>query len=71
MSHSGTWQGRTRMAWATWWLGSGMIIIDSIGYLMGRDAGAIAASGAGMVTLVVGIMVAGKVVHDKRPKDDT
>ena len=64
--HTGTWTGRTRMAWATWALGAGMIVGGGVGLLYGADTGILVGSGTSMVTLVVGIMVAGKVAHDKK-----
>lgn len=68
MTHTGTWKGRTRMAWATWILGAGMIAGGGVGLFFGAETGMLIGSGTSMVTLVVMTMVAGKVQHDRNMK---
>ncbi len=53
------------MAWGTWWLGAAMIAAGGFGLFIGAETLSLIASGATLVTGVVAIMVAGKVVHDK------
>lgn len=65
MSHTGQWTGRMKMAWATWILGGIMCLGGGIGLFMGKETGSLIGSGALMVTGVVGIVVGGKVAHDK------
>jgi len=71
MSHSGKWEGRTRMAWATWYVGGAMIAVDVIGYFLGRAPGGFSVSGTAMITMVVMAMIAGKVAHDKGSTNET
>lgn len=53
------------MAWYTWSFGALMVVMGTIGLYNGKPTETLIMSGAGMITLVVGIMVAGKVAHDK------
>lgn len=63
--HTGKWQGRTKMAWATWWLGASMIGVGGLGLMLGKATETLVVSGSATVMGIVGIMVAGKVLHDK------
>lgn len=69
MSHSGNWTSRMLMAWASWGLGAFLILAGIIATFLGLDAGNLITTGAGMITLVVGIIVAGKVAQDTTKKD--
>jgi hypothetical protein len=42
-----------------------MILAGGVGLFVGKPTDGLILAGAGQVTLIVGIMVAGKVVHDK------
>lgn len=67
--HTGQWQGRDRMAWLTWWFGILLSLAGAVGLLMGKDStGMLVINGCGLVTMVFGIKVAGKVQHDKNMK---
>ena len=65
MTHTGKWKGRAKMAWATWWLGAAMCALGGVGLMLGKETETLIMSGGGMVTGIVAIMVAGKVIHDK------
>lgn len=65
VKHTGEWVGRTKMAWYTFWLGTSMITLGGVGLMMGKATEVLIISGGGMVTGIVAIMVAGKVIHDK------
>jgi len=65
MTHTGKWEGRTKMAWYTWGLGAAMVALGGVGLMMGKATETLVISGGGMVTGIVAIMVAGKVIHDK------
>lgn len=71
MSHTGTWRGRMRMAWATWGLGAAGFVFGGVGLFLGKDTGTLVGSGVSMITGVVALVVAGKVWHDKQggPKE--
>ena len=64
MSHTGTWKGRMRMAWASWALGTGLTIAGVVGVFMGHETMGMIVSGVGLVTSVKAIVVGGKVMHD-------
>lgn len=65
MTHTGKWEGRTKMAWWTWGVGASMVAIGSIGLFLGNDTSVLIISGTSLITGIVAIMVAGKVAHDK------
>lgn len=65
MPHSGQWKSRMAMAWSTWCLGASMISFGGLGLFLGKPTDNLIMSGASIVVLIVGIIVTGKVVHDK------
>lgn len=60
-----------QMAWASWGLGAAMIVVGTGGLFYGVETGSLIVSGTSLITLVVGIVVAGKVAQDKTSHKET
>jgi len=68
MTHSGKWVGRTKMAWRAFYLGAILLIAGIIAVFMDKDGPALLLAGSGLISMVFGIDVGGKVIHDRDAK---
>lgn len=66
MTHSGKWEDRSKMAWRSWYLGAAMLVAGTIAIFTEKDAAGLLLYGSGLITMIVGIMVAGKVAEKKK-----
>jgi len=68
MAHTGTWQGRMRMARSIMGFGGFLCLLGALGGFTGAEASImnnLIMTGGGMITATGAVVIGGKVWHDK------